>query len=446
MWYMPQLSFFPVYLQELGLPPAAIGGVVAGAQLAGMAVALLGGWVAGLLGSKWVLVCGLALSGVASLAFQVHTPWLVAALWFIGGAGLALITVGGASYLTRLSLRGTLGMLAAIYALSMTVGGAIGTPIAGVIIERRGFSAFGWASTALIATSALLATLFMIYLRDRTAERASLRVFWSGALAMIRRAKVRQLLGLRSLPTIFYGMLTVLIPVLLNGLSGNKLVVAAYATTNLIVASAAQLLAGRAGRSLGCARSDAGRLHRHHPGWPGPGGHREHGLGAVYLRCVGGRGSLVPVHADVRLGRRRRPEGRARLVLWPAARRLEPQHDHRLPARRLARPHIPRAAVSDRRPAQRRLALPGAGILRSTSRTERNLRAPPDRFIGHPQVHAPRSAVHRLAISLRGQASRRLQRFQPPETDTETALAAHNSTASAKCSGVTPGDRIVCAA
>jgi MFS family permease len=246
MWYMPQLSFFPVYLQELGLPPAAIGGVVAGAQLAGMAVALLGGWVAGLLGSKWVLVCGLALSGVASLAFQVHTPWLVAALWFIGGAGLALITVGGASYLTRLSLRGTLGMLAAIYALSLTVGGAIGTPIAGVIIERRGFSAFGWASTALIATSALLATFFMIYLRDRTAERAALRVFWSGALAMIRRAKVRQLLGLRSLPTIFYGMLTVLIPVLLNGLSGNKLVVAAYATTNLIVASAAQLLAGRA--------------------------------------------------------------------------------------------------------------------------------------------------------------------------------------------------------
>ena len=117
MWYMPQLSFFPVYLQELGLPPAAIGGVVAGAQLAGMAVALLGGWVAGMLGSKWVLVCGLALSGVASLAFQIHMPWIVAALWFIGGAGLALITVGGASYLTRLSLRGTLGMLAAIYAL-----------------------------------------------------------------------------------------------------------------------------------------------------------------------------------------------------------------------------------------------------------------------------------------------------------------------------------------
>ena len=369
MWYMPQLSFFPVYLQELGLPPAAIGGVVAGAQLAGMAVALLGGWVAGMLGSKWVLVCGLALSGVASLAFQVRTPWLVAALWFIGGAGLALITVGGASYLTRLSLRGTLGMLAAIYAVSMTVGGAIGTPIAGVIIERRGFSAFGWATTALIATAALLATLFMIYLRDRTAERAPLRVFWSGALAMIRRAKVRQLLG-AALPAHH----------LLRHAHRAHPCAAQWAVGQQTGGGGLcddkpdrgfrRATVGRPrGRSLGRAWTDAGRLHRHHPGRPGPGGHREHGLGAVYLRCVGGRGSLVPVHADVRLGRRRRPEGRARLILWLAACRLEPQHDHRLPARRHARPHIPRAAVSDRRPAQRRLALPGAGILRSTGRS-----------------------------------------------------------------------------
>ena len=246
MWYMPQISFFPVYLHEqLGLPPAVIGGVVAGAQVSGMAMALLGGWVTGFLGSKWVLVCGLALSGLASLAFQIHTPWLVALLWFFGGAGLALITVGGASYLTRLSLRGALGMLAAIYALSMTVGGAIGTPISGVLIERRGFSAFGWVETALIALAALLAVFFMVYLRDRTPEPASLRVFWSGALSMVRRAKVRQLLGLRCLPTIFYGMLTVLIPLLIFDLSGSKVVVAAYATANLILASAAQLLAGR---------------------------------------------------------------------------------------------------------------------------------------------------------------------------------------------------------
>ena len=244
---MPQLSFFPVYLQErLGLSPAAIGGIVAGAQVAGMIVALLGGAITGRLGSKWTLVCGLALSGLGALAFQVRVPGLVALLWLAGGAGLALITVGGASYLTRLTARGTLGMLAAVYVLCMTAGGALGNPLAGRIIERRGFDAFGWLQVGLIGFTAFIVISLMVYLQDRAAEPAALRTFWSGALPMTRQIRVRFLLGLRSLPTIFYGLLTVLIPLLINNLSGSKAMVAAYGTTNLIVASVAQLLAGRA--------------------------------------------------------------------------------------------------------------------------------------------------------------------------------------------------------
>ena len=247
VWYMPQLSFFPIYLQEqLGLAPVAIAAIASGAQVAGMIMALLGGTMSRLLGSKRTLVCGLALAGLGSLAFQTHARGLVALLWLVGGAGLALISVGGASYLTGLSHRGALGMLAAVYALSMTVGGAIGNPLAGAVIDRRGFGAFGLAETALILIAALVAARFMAYLGDRTAQTAPARAFWSGALPLARQAKVRQLLGMRCLPTIFYGMLTVLIPLLMNGLSGSRAMVAAYGTTSLIVASGAQLLAGRA--------------------------------------------------------------------------------------------------------------------------------------------------------------------------------------------------------
>jgi MFS family permease len=57
---------------------------------------------------------------------------------------------------------------------------------------------------------------------------------------------VRLLIGLRTLPTLFYGMLIVLIPLLINDLTGSKATVAAFGTTNLLVASAAQLAAGRA--------------------------------------------------------------------------------------------------------------------------------------------------------------------------------------------------------
>lgn len=244
---IPQFAFFLIYLQEqVGLAPTAISAVVAGGQIAGMVTALASGIITARLGSKWVLVCGLALAGMSSLAFQVPALAWVAVLWWIGGAGSALASIGGASYLTHLSARSALGLLAALYALSLTIGAAIGNPLAGVLIERRGFGAFGWAAMALSAIAILVAVRWMAPLHDHATEPAALRSFWSDALRTTRQRQVRILVGMRSLPTLFYGMLMLIIPLLLYDLSGSKVLVAAYGTTTLIVASATQLLAGRA--------------------------------------------------------------------------------------------------------------------------------------------------------------------------------------------------------
>jgi MFS family permease len=51
---------------------------------------------------------------------------------------------------------------------------------------------------------------------------------------------------MRTLPTIFYGAVLVLVPLLLNDLTGSKALVAAYGTTSLVLASVMQLLAGKA--------------------------------------------------------------------------------------------------------------------------------------------------------------------------------------------------------
>ena len=219
-----------------------------------MVAAVLGGAITARLGSKWVLVVGLTLSGLSSLVFQAQWLLWIALLWMIGGAGSALVTVGGASYLTRLSVRGALGITAALYVLSMTIGGAIGNPIAGVLIEQRGFGAFGWAAMALTVVAVLIVTFLMADLQDRAPRPASSRSSWSGALPAVRSRKVRLLLGLRCLPTIFYGMLTVLIPLMMYSLSGSKVTVAAYGTATLVVASGAQLLAGRSADRWGGRR------------------------------------------------------------------------------------------------------------------------------------------------------------------------------------------------
>jgi MFS family permease len=167
---------------------------------------------------------------------------------------MALVTVGGASYLTRLSARGTLGVLAALYALSMTVGGAAGSPLAGILIEQYGYKALGTAAIAVSAITILVVTFWMVNLGDQSAQVVPTAKPKGSSLALIGLSKVRLLIGLRGLPTLFYGMLIVLIPLSINQLAQSKVTVAAYGTTSLIVASAAQLLAGKAADRWGAFR------------------------------------------------------------------------------------------------------------------------------------------------------------------------------------------------
>jgi MFS family permease len=128
----------------------------------------------------------------------------------------------------------------------MTIGGSIGNPLAGLLIERYGYGTFSWFAMALSASIVLAVIFLMAHFRGQAVEAVSVRALWSGMISTTRQANVRLLIGLRCLPTIYYGMLTVHIPLLLNSLSGSKVLVAAYITTTLIVASVAQLLAGRA--------------------------------------------------------------------------------------------------------------------------------------------------------------------------------------------------------
>jgi MFS family permease len=260
LWYMPQNSFFPIYLEErLGYAPLVIASLVSASQVAGSIGGVLGGVLSDALGSKWVLVLGLACAAMASLAFVTAEPWLVALLWIIGGLAVGFHTLGGSSYLTKVADRRYLGVLSAFYDLNLTLGGALGNPVVGVILEARGFGVFGTVLFALVLATLVGTLLFVPALRrqdsdvaaDRASQRNDWQESWTGALALLRRPLVALLLALRFLPTVLYATMGTFIPLLINRIAGHKTIVAAYATVSLIGASSAQLAAGRAADRFG---------------------------------------------------------------------------------------------------------------------------------------------------------------------------------------------------
>jgi MFS family permease len=251
---MAQTSFFLIYLQEqLNFAPNVISNIVAGTQIVGMVVALLGGAIAARIGSKWTLLIGMLISSIGSFAFQLHSLWLIVLIWLIGGGSGSLLFVGSSSYLTKLRTHGALGTLAAVYALSMTVGGAIGNPLAAAIIERYSYGGYGLFMFGFMVLVALLLAWWMPNIKSAPTEGEASQSS-GNPLHLLRLPNFPLIIFMRGIPTLYYGMILLLVPLMLNQLSSDKWVIAAYGTANLIVASMAQLAAGRAADKWGALR------------------------------------------------------------------------------------------------------------------------------------------------------------------------------------------------
>lgn len=136
-----------------------------------------------------------------------------------------------------------LGLLSALYALSMTLGGAAGSPIAGQVLDASGFRLYGLIGSAVIVAAVVAVMLLPAQqpVSDAQPQGRGRRWRWR------RRPVVQLLMGLRSLPTLFYGMATVLAPLMINELAGAKTTVALYGAASLLSpCPGAQLLAWRA--------------------------------------------------------------------------------------------------------------------------------------------------------------------------------------------------------
>lgn len=243
----PMRSFFPIYATEqLAYTAAAASAIVAAGQLVGMIVSLIGGTVSDSIGHKWTLALGLAASALGALLYLAGASWLVTTLWIVGVIGLTFITLGGQSYLNAAVGKANLGALSALYNWGFTLGGALSSPGAGWLLDLHGFGALGWAlagfSLAGAVTAGLLPRQQHVAMETKGTALRALTSYGG----IIRRPIILVLGMLRFLPTCYYGMAMVLLPLLVKAHSGSNTAVAMYTTIMLIVASLAQIVAGRA--------------------------------------------------------------------------------------------------------------------------------------------------------------------------------------------------------
>ena len=249
----PQSSLFPVYLErDLAFAALTISLFSSVRQILGMVASVIGGTLCDSLGRRQTFVLGLSGIVAGSLIFQIQWPWLVVVIWAYAGFSLGLRTVGGMGYLIDVARPEMLGTLSAVYTWGMTLGGAAGNAIAGPIVDQSSFAHFGRLMFVISVVVVAFVGLALPQPPKECAQGpATARKGLFGYGGLLKRADVLALGMLRFLPTSYWGVASVFIPLWIYGQTESVSLVAWYGTVSQVTASLAQWLAGRVSDRVG---------------------------------------------------------------------------------------------------------------------------------------------------------------------------------------------------
>jgi MFS family permease len=248
----PFMALLPVYVEaDLGRSALFTADLRALMLVLGGVFAVIGGRLCDTLGLKTTLLIGLTGSALSGLVFRTGDPLFLVGLILFIGASHGPISTAGQSYLISAVSTQRMGIGGGLYFLSHTLGNALGNLTTGGLLDRWTLGQLGGimplATLAVVALAMILlparSTAAKAAANTKTKEERRLNL-WHSYGPLLRLTDVRLLIGMRYCITTFWGMASLILPLLIYRASGTKASAAFYAALSLAVAAAGQLLTG----------------------------------------------------------------------------------------------------------------------------------------------------------------------------------------------------------
>ena len=254
----PVQMLFPVYaetvLEETALFAALLRALPIG--LGGLS-ALIGGTLSDRFGRKPAILIGMTGAVVVGGLFTTETPLFIWGILCYEGIASGFKTAGGQTYLISVVPSHRLGLATGLYFINMTVGSAVGSAIAGEVIDRIDYRVFGIGAVVLAGVLFVGACFFLPRLGQRSSYNQGKREgIWKSTLNigayldLGRRRNMQMLIGLRVFPTYYWGSVNLLMPILIARIAGVK-ATGYYGAMSLLFAFGCQLAVGRICDAIG---------------------------------------------------------------------------------------------------------------------------------------------------------------------------------------------------
>ncbi len=240
----PINTLLPVYVEaDLLRSPFFSAGLRTAFLLLGGLFAVPAGRYADAWGVKPIYVMGAFGPILAGLVFITGDPLLLSFLCVGIGISFGFHSAGGQSYLISAAPSAVIGTASAGYFLGNTLGAAAGNLFAGPIADGLGFYMLGICA-AIAGIVQVILTLLILPAIPAPASGQNARSL-SGLLSLLKKPDARLLLGIRFLPTSYWGAVTFLLPLLLYRLTGTNTSATTFTAISLGIAALFQILTGR---------------------------------------------------------------------------------------------------------------------------------------------------------------------------------------------------------